>query len=131
GYHADLPGKVDRTAHLTNFVRQMRADIKKANPAVSFDLCHHNPYWGKRYFAADWQNWNVDRVFIQTYNDANFNQELDYAQNYAGVAISDKQLNRLQELIDNPKIKSVLVFPSSGKPEEAAALVKKSTSINN
>lgn len=131
GYHADLPGKVDRTAHLTNFVRQMRADIKKANPAVSFDLCHHNPYWGKRYFAADWQNWNVDRVFIQTYNDANFNQELDYAENYAGVAISDKQLNRLKELIDNPKIKSVLIFPSSGKPEEAAALVKKSTSITN
>jgi uncharacterized lipoprotein YddW (UPF0748 family) len=59
----------------------MRADIKKANPKVSFDLCHHNPYWGKRYFAADWQNWNVDRVFIQTYNDANFNQELDYAEN--------------------------------------------------
>jgi uncharacterized lipoprotein YddW (UPF0748 family) len=125
GYHADLPGKVDRTTRLTNFVRQMRADIKKANPRVSFDLCHHNPYWGKRYFAADWQNWNVDRVFIQTYNDANFNQELNYAQNYAGVAISDKQLSRLKELINNPKIQSVLVFPFAGKPEEAAALVKK------
>ena len=56
GYHADLPGKVDRTARLTKFVQEMRADIKKANPKVSFDLCHHNPYWGKRYFAADWQN---------------------------------------------------------------------------
>jgi uncharacterized lipoprotein YddW (UPF0748 family) len=129
GYHAELPGKVDRTTSLTNFVRQMRADIKKANPKVSFDLCHHNPYWGKRYFAADWQNWNVDRVFIQTYNDANFNQELDYAEKYAGVAISDKQLSRLKELVNNPKIKSVLVFPSSGKPEETAALVKKLTPI--
>ncbi|MBD1831379.1 family 10 glycosylhydrolase [Cyanobacteria bacterium FACHB-472] len=127
GYHAELPGKVDRTAHLTKFVRQMRADIKKANPRVSFDLCHHNPYWGKRYFAADWENWNVDRAFIQIYNDANFTQELDYAENYAGVAISDKQLSRLQALVNNPKIKSILVFPSSGKPEETAALVKKLT----
>jgi uncharacterized lipoprotein YddW (UPF0748 family) len=125
GYHAELPGKVDRTARLTNFVRQMRADIKKANPAVSFDLCHHNPYWGKRYFAADWENWNVDRVFIQTYNDANFNQELDYAAKYAGVAISDQQLYRLKELVNNTKIKSVLLFPSSGKPEETAASIKK------
>ena len=131
GYHADLPGKVDRTTKLTNFVRQMRADIKKANPKVSFDLCHHNPYWGKRYFAADWQNWNVDRVFIQTYNDANFNQELDYAKNYEGVAISDQQLNRLKELVNNTKIKSVLLFPSSGKPEETAASIKKFTPTSN
>lgn len=131
GYHAELPGKVDRTTHLTNFVRQMRADIKKANPTVSFDLCHHNPYWGKRYFAADWSNWDVDRVFIQTYNDANFNQELDYADKYAGVAISDQQLSRLKELMNNPKIKSVLLFPSSGKPEETAASLKKFTSMSN
>jgi uncharacterized lipoprotein YddW (UPF0748 family) len=131
GYHAELPGKVDRTTHLTNFVRQMRADIKKANPTVSFDLCHHNPYWGKRYFAADWSNWDVDRVFIQTYNDANFNQELDYAEKYAGVAISDQQLSRLKELMNNPKIKSVLLFPSSGKPEETAASLKKFTSTSN
>lgn len=127
GYHAELPGKVDRTAHLTQFVQQMRADIKKANPRVSFDLCHHNPYWGKRYFAADWVNWKVDRVFIQTYNDANFNQELEYAKQYEGVAISDKQLNRLKELTNNPKIKSVLVFPMAGNPEEAAARVKQLT----
>ncbi|MBD2073857.1 family 10 glycosylhydrolase [Phormidium sp. FACHB-592] len=131
GYHAGLPGKVDRTDRLTKFVRQMRAEMKKANPSVSFDLCHHNPYWGKRYFAADWQNWNVDRVFIQTYNDANFNQELDYAKQYAGVAISDQQLYRLKELVNNTKIKSVLLFPSSGKPEETAALVKKFTPISN
>jgi Glycosyl hydrolase-like 10 len=126
GYHADLPGKVDRTSGLTNFVRQMRADIKQVNPRVSFDICHHNPYWGKRYFAADWVNWGVDRVFIQIYNDANFNQELDYAKNYAGVAISDKQLSRLKELVENPKIKSILLFPSSGKPEETAASLVRS-----
>lgn len=131
GYHAELPGKVDRTVHLTNFVQQMRADIKKANPNVSFDLCHHNPYWGKRYFAADWQNWNVDRAFIQIYNDDNFKQELNYAQNYEGVAISDQQLYRLKELVDNPKIKSILVFPSSGKPEETAASVKKANLMTN
>ncbi len=131
GYHADLPGKVDRTARLTNFVQQMRSDMKKANPKVSFDLCHHNPYWGKRYFAADWQNWNVDRVFIQAYNDANFNQELEYVKNYAGVAITDKQLYHLKELVANNKIKSVLVFPSSGNPEETSALVKKSILVSN
>jgi uncharacterized lipoprotein YddW (UPF0748 family) len=131
GYHADLPGKVDRTTRLTNFVQQMRADIKKANPKVSFDLCHHNPYWAKRYFAADWQNWNIDRVFIQDYNDANFYEELNYAEKYAGVAITDKQLNRLKELVNNPKIKSILVFPLSEKPEETAASIKKITSRSN
>lgn len=131
GYYADLPGKVDRTSRLTNFVQQMRTDIKKANPKVSFDLCHHNPYWAKRYFAADWQNWNVDRVFIQIYNDANFTQELDYAENYAGVAISDKQMNRLPELIKNHKIKSILLFPTSGKPEETVALLSKSQQIKS
>jgi uncharacterized lipoprotein YddW (UPF0748 family) len=131
GYHDDLPGNVDRTARLTTFVRHMRADIKKANPNVSFDLCHHNPYWGKRYFAADWQNWNIDRAFIQTYNDANFAQELAYAEKYAGVAISDQHLYRLKALVNNPKIKSILIFPSSGKPEEAAASIKKFTAIGN
>jgi uncharacterized lipoprotein YddW (UPF0748 family) len=131
GYHAGLPGKVDRTAHLTQFVRQMRSDIKKVNPKVSFDLCHHNPYWSKRYFAADWLNWDVDRVFIQTYNDANFSQELDYAEKYAGAAISDRQLYRLKELVKNTKIKSVLVFPLSGKPEETATLVQKLTSASH
>lgn len=131
GYHADLPGNVDRTARLTKFVRQMQADIKKANSSVSFDLCHHNPYWGKRYFAADWQNWNVDRAFIQTYNDANFAQELTYAEQYAGVAISDKQLYRLRELVKNPKIKGILIFPSTGKPEATAALLPKFTSTSH
>jgi uncharacterized lipoprotein YddW (UPF0748 family) len=110
---------------LTLFVRETIAVMKKANPAVSFDICHHNPYWAKRYFAADWQNWPVDRVFIQAYNDANFSQELDYAGNYAGVSITDGQLARLTELVKNPKIKSILIFPLTGKPEETVANLKK------
>ncbi|TAF05477.1 MAG: glycoside hydrolase family 10 protein [Nostocales cyanobacterium] len=125
GYHAELPGKVDRTAKLTKFVQQMITGMKQANPSVSFDLCHHNPYWAKRYFAADWQKWNVDRVFIQAYNDANFQEELNYAKNYAGVAINETQFHRLKELVDNPAIKSVLIFSGSGKPEETAANLSK------
>jgi uncharacterized lipoprotein YddW (UPF0748 family) len=125
GYNAELPGQVNRTAGLTLFVRETIAAMKKANPAVSFDICHHNPYWAKRYFAADWQNWPVDRVFIQAYNDANFSQELDYAGNYAGVSITDGQIARLTELVKNPKIKSILIFPLAGKPEETVANLKK------
>jgi Glycosyl hydrolase-like 10 len=125
GYHAELPGKVDRTASLTKFVQQMIAEMKTANPKVSFDLCHHNPYWAKRYFAADWAQWHVDRVFIQDYNEQNFTAELNYAVNYAGVAITDSQLHRLKELVTNPKIKGVLIFPLAGKPAETAAQVQK------
>lgn len=129
GYYAELPGKVDRTASLTKFVRQMISDMKAANPAVSFDLCHHNPYWAKRYFAADWEQWHVDRVFIQDYNEKNFQAELNYAVNYAGVAITDNQLHRLKELGDNSKIKGVLVFPLMGNPEKTAARVLKNTQL--
>ena len=121
GYHAKLPGKVDRTAKLTTFVQQMIMGMKQANSNVSFDICHHNPYWAKRYFAADWQKWNVDRVFIQAYNDANFQEELNYVKNSAGIAISEKQFHRLKELVDNPDVKSVLIFPLSGKPKETAS----------
>ncbi|MEA5617280.1 family 10 glycosylhydrolase [Cronbergia sp. UHCC 0137] len=121
GYHAELPGKADRTAKLTTFVQQMIMGMKQANSTVSFDICHHNPYWAKRYFAADWQKWNVDRVFIQAYNDANFPEELNYVKNAAGIAISEKQFHRLKELVDNPDVKSVLIFPLSGKPEETAS----------
>lgn len=131
GYHAELPGKVDRTAKLTKFSQQMITSMKKANPKVSFDLCHHNPYWAKRYFAADWLSWKVDRVFIQAYNDANFKEELNYAENYAGIAITDNQLNHLKELTDNNKIKGVLIFPFAGKPEETAAKIKNFTQKSN
>ncbi|MEL7007186.1 MAG: family 10 glycosylhydrolase [Cyanobacteria bacterium J06588_4] len=127
GYHAELPGKVDRTASLTKFVQSMIASMKQANPNVSFDLCHHNPYWAKRYFAADWKNWDVDRVFIQNYNEKNFNTELDYIKKYDGIAITDKQFHRLPEIIENKQIKSVLVFALSGKPEQTAAELKSLT----
>lgn len=126
GYHAELPGKVDRTANLTKFVQEMTSSMKKANSSVSFDICHHNPYWAKRYFAADWEKWGVDRIFIQAYNDNNFEEELNYAQKYAGVAITDGQLNRLRNLVNNPNIKSILIFPFSGNPEKTASSLKNS-----
>ena len=127
GYYADLPGKIDRTAKLTNFVQPMVTAMKQANPKVSFDLCHHNPYWAKRYFAADWQKWKVDRVFIQAYNEANFVTELNYARNYAGIAISERQLHHLKKLVNDKSIKSILVFPLSGQPEETASRLKSLT----
>jgi uncharacterized lipoprotein YddW (UPF0748 family) len=131
GYHADLPGTIDRTAHLTQFVSQLRNDVKKANPAVSFDICHHNPYWAKRYFAADWESWKVDRVFLQVYNDKNFDDEIGYVEQYGGIAIGENQLHRLKALVDNPKIKHILIFPVGGDPEKAAAMAQaKSRSLN-
>jgi uncharacterized lipoprotein YddW (UPF0748 family) len=126
GYHAELPGKVDRTANLTEFVQQMTSSMKQANSSVSFDICHHNPYWAKRYFAADWEKWGVNRVFIQAYNDKNFDEELNYAKKYAGVAITDYQLIRLKSLINNPNIKSILIFPFAGNPEKTASSLKNS-----
>ncbi|MGD1896338.1 MAG: family 10 glycosylhydrolase [Phormidesmis sp.] len=123
GYHAGLADSVDRTSHLTSFVQRMRTGMKHANPNVSFDICHHNPYWGARYFAADWVNWGADRTFIQAYNDANFYDELSYIESSAGVAISDNQLHRLEDIINNPNIKSVLIFPTTGDPVTAARRV--------
>ncbi|NJN30340.1 MAG: family 10 glycosylhydrolase [Synechococcales cyanobacterium RM1_1_8] len=124
GYHAELPGQVDRTAHLTKFVQEMATQMKRANPNVSFDLCHHNPYWAKRYFAADWENWPVDRVFIQVYNDANFEAELGYVRAFDGVAIADNQLDRLKQLAEDEQVDSILIFPNGGQPEQAAAQVQ-------
>ena len=131
GYHAELPGQIDRTTKLTKFVREMVGATKQANPKVSFDICHHNPYWAKRYFAADWSKWNIDRAFIQVYNDANFKAELKYVRNSAGIAISDRQFNRLSELVNNPAVKSILVFPVASKPEEAASKLKSLTQAKN
>jgi uncharacterized lipoprotein YddW (UPF0748 family) len=122
GYHAELPGRVDRTQHLTAFVKQMIASMRQANPSVLFDICHHNPYWAKRYFAADWETWGIDRVFIQAYNEKNYREELEYAQQYAGIAITDRQLQHLEKLVKNPKIQNIFVFPFSGSPESVATL---------
>ena len=125
GYHEELPGDEDRTPQLTNFMLGLRSAVKSANPSatseINFDVCHHNPYWGKRYFDADWANWNVDRAFIQVYNDDNFDAEMDYVKQHAGIAISDDQFSRLKSLASNTDVKSVLLFPAAGKPEETAA----------
>ncbi|MBD2577061.1 family 10 glycosylhydrolase [Oscillatoria sp. FACHB-1406] len=123
GYYAELPGKVDRTASLTQFVKGAIAAMKQANPAVKFNLCHHNPYWAKRYFAADWANWGVDRAFIQVYTEANFQDEMKYIKTIDGIAISERQLNRLPDLAKNPDIKGILIFPLSGNPKALAAQV--------
>jgi uncharacterized lipoprotein YddW (UPF0748 family) len=102
----------------------MISSMKKANPAVSFDICHHNPYWAKRYFAADWKQWKVDRVFIQAYNEKNFQEELIYAQKYDGIAITDNQLGRLTTIIKDPKIKNVMIFPLLDQPEKTASKIQ-------
>ena len=125
GYHAELPGKVNRTDKLTKFIQQMIAAMKQANPSVSFDICHHNPYWAKRYFAADYQQWNVDRIFIQAYNESGFNEEVNYARKVDGIAISDRQFHRVEELIKNKEIQSILVFPIAGKPQDTADKLNK------
>ncbi|WP_019504596.1 family 10 glycosylhydrolase [Pleurocapsa sp. PCC 7319] len=131
GYHAELPGNVDRTESLTKFVQKMIEAMKQANPKVSFDICHHNPYWAKRYFAADWKKWDVDRIFIQNYNEKNFQAELDYVKQYDGIALTDQQFHRLPEIIDDNAIKSVLIFPLSGKPEQTAANLRSLTQEKN
>ncbi|MCW6037769.1 family 10 glycosylhydrolase [Spirulina subsalsa FACHB-351] len=121
GYHAELPGQVDRTEKLTNFVQNMIHAMKKANPNVSFDIAHHNPYWAKQYFAADWENWDIDRAFIQVYAEENFQDEMKYVEASNGIAITERQFNQLEGLVKNPRVESILLFPLSGKPEEMAA----------
>jgi uncharacterized lipoprotein YddW (UPF0748 family) len=118
GYYAELPGKVDRTTSLTQFVETMISKMKQANPNVSFDICHHNPYWAREYFAADWENWSVDRVFIQVYNEDNFKEEINYVKQTDGIAITERQFHHIEYLLQEPKVKSIFIFPLSGKPEE-------------
>lgn len=74
----------------------------------------------KRYSAANRKNWDVDRVFIQNYNEKNFEVTLDYTKKYDGIAIADWQFHRLLEIIENKQIKNVLIFALSGKPEVTA-----------
>ena len=124
GYHAELPTEEDKTAALTKFVTEMISAMKAVNPDVSFDICHHNPYWAKRYFAADWKSWGVDRAFIQAYNEKGFAKELDYVKSHDGIAITSKQFHRLPQLLEDPEVESIFVFPLSGRPEETAAELK-------
>lgn len=98
----------------------MIAQMKEANPNVSFDICHHNPYWAKTYFDADWENWDVDRVFIQVYNMDNFQDEMKYVAANDGIAITERQFDYLPQLVNNPEIDSILLFPLE-KPDKMAA----------
>jgi uncharacterized lipoprotein YddW (UPF0748 family) len=118
-YSVALPG-INRTAKLTKFATDLYRVTKKANPAVSFDLCHLNPEWSKRTLSADWKNWKLDRAFVQLYSESTFKQELAYAENSAGIAITDRQLHHLPALLRNSKIKSILLFPITGNPHLAA-----------
>ena len=127
GYHIDLPGSQSRKSSLTRFVQRLQSTVESANPNVSFDLCHHNPYWSGRYFAADWTNWNADRAFIQVYNDNNFYDEVNYAEEFSGVAITENQFHRLNDLLRNERIESILIFPSRGNPDEALNMMRQYT----
>ena len=131
GYYDELPGDVDRTEELTQFVRTLITETKAANPRISFDICHHNPYWAKRYFAADWETWGVDRAFIQVYGDENFEAELPYVKAHDGISITERQFDRIAGLIANPKIEHILFFPLSGNPEKMAEAVHRLTTAVN
>ena len=63
----------------------------------------------------------MDRIFIQAYNESGFGEEVNYAQKYNGIAITDRQFHRIKELINNQGIQNILVFPLDGKPEETAS----------
>ncbi len=119
-YSVKLPG-INRTAKLTKFSIDLYHITKRANPRVSFDLCHLNPDWSKRTLSADWKRWKIDRAFVQLYSEPTFRQELAYAENSAGIAITDRQLHRLPALLKNPKIKGIFIFPLTGNPRMAAA----------
>ncbi len=129
GYHEEISGGVDRTKALTEFALGLRNAAKQTNPNVSFDVCHHNPYWSKQYFDADWKNWNVDRAFIQAYDDKNFAEELSYIEQSEGIAVTDTQFDRLEALANNPNVKSVFLFPSDGDPEKTAARFKQTVGV--
>lgn len=45
-------------------------------------------------------------------------------EQYGGIAIAETQLHRMKALVDNPKIKNILIFPVGGNPEQAAAMAQ-------
>jgi uncharacterized lipoprotein YddW (UPF0748 family) len=119
-YSVTLPGE-NRTAKLTKFVNDLIKTTKQSNPKVSFDLCNLNPSWSKAKYSADWKQWHVDRTFVEVYNEPSFEHELaTYAEKSDGIAITDQQFNRLPELIENEKIKSILILPLQNKQRIAA-----------
>ena len=120
GYHAELPGNVDRGKKLTEFVQKMITAMKQTNSNVSFDITHHNPYWAKTHFAADWQRWNIDRAFIQAYAEDNFEDEMQYVHQHDGIAITEKQFVHLPVLLSDKEVGNILVFPLSGESEAVA-----------
>jgi hypothetical protein len=125
GYYKGLPTTEDRSFILTQFARELFTTVKINNPNVKFDICHHNPYWAKQYYAAEWQQWQFDRAFIQVYNDPSFAADLNYAEYHEGVAISERQLPVLETIVANPRIKSILLFSLDGTPEKLAAKAHK------
>ena len=120
GYDTELPGNVNRGEKLTDFVQKMIATMKQVNPSVSFDIAHHNPYWAKTRFAADWQSWNVDRAFIQVYAEDNFEDEMQYVRQHDGIAITEKQFAQLPALLSDKQVANILVFPLSGQSDAVA-----------
>jgi uncharacterized lipoprotein YddW (UPF0748 family) len=115
-----IPGE-DRAAKLTKFVNDLVKTTKQANPNVSFDLCTLNPDWSKAHYSADWKKWHVDRTFIETYNEPTFDKEVTkYGEKSDGIAISERQIDRLPQLIENEKVKSVLFFSLQNKQQVAA-----------
>jgi uncharacterized lipoprotein YddW (UPF0748 family) len=121
-YHTTTKSTPEQTAILTNFMQQMVQAVKTTTPAISFDISHHNPYWAGQYFAADWQKWGVDRAFIQGYNDKNFTPEMNYAEQFDGLGITDNQFHRLEEIVNNKKIRGILIFPlHNEKAKDTAA----------
>jgi uncharacterized lipoprotein YddW (UPF0748 family) len=118
-------GGVNRADKLTKFANDLVKSTKQANPAVSFDLCALNPYWSKSRLSADLKQWHVDRSFVEVYNEPTFDKELaTYAEKSDGIAITDRQLKRLPELLKNSKIKGILIMPLDTNQQTAAKNVR-------
>jgi uncharacterized lipoprotein YddW (UPF0748 family) len=131
-YSVTLPGENSpqemlrqRAAKLTKFTNNLVKSTKQANPKVSFDLCALNPGWSKSKYSADWKQWHVDRSFVELYNEPTFEKELaKYAEKSDGIAITDRQLNRLPKLLKDSKIKGILIFPLDTNQRTAAKNVR-------
>lgn len=61
------------------------------------------------------------------YLGRSFRRSVAYLEQYGGVAIAETQIHRLKALVENSKIKNILIFPIGGDPEKAAALFQSQT----